>query len=208
MVDELFRIAFASAQTAIFEVGSVMAVLMLVFGILDYRYGDRLRHFIEIKKLDKPIVMAGLTIIPVDGTLLFQYNLYRRGSIRLGSLLAGIIGFGEEATYLILVFNPLAWVLLVVIKLVLALVTGGIVNRSKFANRWKEELCKKTRLVPSTAKPLRPTKIFMNCPTNFDTNFTIFVTMFWARPSDLFCGGFLHSRSLKPVGDFKHCRHE
>ncbi len=134
MVDELFRIAFASAQTAIFEVGSVMAVLMLVFGILDYRYGDRLRHFIEIKKLDKPIVMAGLTIIPVDGTLLFQYNLYRRGSIRLGSLLAGIIGFGEEATYLILVFNPLAWVLLVVIKLVL----GPCYRR----HRKQEQVCK------------------------------------------------------------------
>lgn len=167
MVDELFRIAFASAQTAIFEVGSVMAVLMLVFGILDYRYGDRLRHFIEIKKLDKPIVMAGLTIIPVDGTLLFQYNLYRRGSIRLGSLLAGIIGFGEEATYLILIFNPLAWVLLVVIKLVLALVTGGIVNRSKFANRWKEELCKKDAACSVDSKAVEADENFHELPDKF-----------------------------------------
>lgn len=142
MGDQLIEIAFSSAYTAIFEVGSVMAVLMLLFGILDYRYGDKLRQLIEKRRLDKPAVMLVLSLIPVDGTLLFQYNLYHRRSIRFGSLLAGIIGIGEESTYLILSYQPLAWLVLAGIKLVLALTAGGVLNRlpiiEKKAESWHQ----------------------------------------------------------------------
>ncbi len=131
MIDQIFNIAFSSAHTAIFDIGSVMAVLMLVFGVLDYKFGDRLRTFIVAKKLDKPAVMVGLALIPVDGTLLFVYNTYRRGAIRLGSLLAGVIGIGEEATYVIFSYNPLTWLMLVGIKFVMAVIFGGIFNGSK-----------------------------------------------------------------------------
>lgn len=135
MIDEIFANAFASAHTAIFDVGSVMAVLMLIFGILDYKYGEKLRTLIEKKKLDQPVVMVGLSLIPVDGTLLFQYSLYRRGSIRFGSLVAGIIGIGEEATYLILSYNPLAWLILAVIKIITAVAAGGLLNGTRSADR-------------------------------------------------------------------------
>jgi len=140
MIDNIFENAFKAAHTAIFDVGSVMAVLMLVFGILDYRYGDRLRELIEKRRLDKPLIMTGLSLIPVDGTLLFQYNTYRRGSIRFGSLLAGIIGIGEESPYLVLSYNPLAWLMLAGIKLILGVVFGGILNRSAKVARLTEKL--------------------------------------------------------------------
>ncbi|MDD3931162.1 MAG: putative manganese transporter [Eubacteriales bacterium] len=132
MIDQIFQIAFSSASVAIFEVGSIMAVLMLLFGVLDYKKGDQLRLQIEQKKLDQPILMAVLALIPIDGTLLFQYNIYRRKSIRSGSLLGGIIGIGEEATYLILSFNPLSWLMIAGIKLITALGLGTLFNRFKF----------------------------------------------------------------------------
>ena len=97
MIDRLMSIAFASAHTAIFDIGSLMAVLMLVVGVLDYYKGEQLRQLIERRRLDRPELMTALSLIPVDGTLLFQYSAYRRGSIRFGSLLAGIIGNREEA---------------------------------------------------------------------------------------------------------------
>ena len=130
-LDQLFEQIFEAAHTAIFEVGSIMAVLMLVIGILDYRYGDKLRSLIESRKLDQPVLMTLLSLIPVDGTLLFQYNLYRRKSIRFGSLTAGILGIGEESTYLIFSRNPLTWLLIAAIKLVTGAVTGGIINAFK-----------------------------------------------------------------------------
>lgn len=142
MIDQIFTDAFNSAYRAIFEVGSIMAILMLVFGILDYKYGDKLRNIIITRKLDKPLIMVGLSLIPVDGTLLFQYSTYRRGSIRFGSLLAGIIGIGEEATYLIISYQPLAWLMLAGIKIILALVSGNLVNHNpaimKKAEKWRE----------------------------------------------------------------------
>lgn len=140
MIDELMTIAFSSAYTAIFEIGSIMAVLMLVFGVLDYRYSDKIRHTIEKRKLDRPDIMLGLALIPVDGTLLFQYNIYRRRSIRFGSLLAGIVGIGEEATYLILSNNPLNWLMLAVIKLIVALPTGHLFNKNKKLQKWADSL--------------------------------------------------------------------
>ena len=167
MIDDLFSIAFASAQTAIFEVGSIMAVLMLIFGVLDYKFGDRLREIIEKKTLDKPIIMTGLTLIPVDGTLLFQYSLYRRGSIRLGSLLAGIIGFGEEATFLILAFNPLAWLMLAVIKLVLAVTAGGILNHSKRVVAWGKRLHEKDLNDSVDVKAVEADENFHELPDKF-----------------------------------------
>ncbi len=143
MIDKLFTIAFESAYTAIFEVGSIMAVLMLLFGILDYKKGDKLRLFIESRRLDKPVIMAGISLIPVDGTLLFQYNIYRKRSIRSGSLLGGIIGIGEEATYIILSFQPLAWLMIAGIKLLLALGTGSLLNQWPFWQKKTAQLLSK-----------------------------------------------------------------
>ncbi len=143
MADEIFSIAFASAYTAIFEIGSVMAVLMLVFGIISFKKGDDLRRLIERHKLDRPVLMALLALIPIDGTLLFQYNLYRQRSIRPGSLLGGMIGIGEEASYIILSYQPLAWLALALIKLLTALTAGTIFNKlpawQKKAACWLEE---------------------------------------------------------------------
>jgi hypothetical protein len=128
VIDKIFTMAFASANTAIFDVGSLMAVLMLLFGVLDYKYGERLRRFISTRHLDKPLIMTGLALIPVDGTLLFQFSAYRRRSIRFGSLLGGMIGIGEEATYLIMTYQPLTWLILAGIKLLTAAVFGGLFN--------------------------------------------------------------------------------
>jgi hypothetical protein len=142
LMDRIFTIAFASAHTAIFDVGSLMAVLILLFGTLDYKYGEKLRGFIVARKLDQPWIMAALALIPVDGTLLFQFTTYRRKGIRFGSLLGGLIGIGEEATYLVMTYQPLAWLMLAGIKLVTATVTGTIINAlprvSAKAEKWHE----------------------------------------------------------------------
>ena len=167
MIDEIFRNAFASAHTAIFDVGSVMAVLMLIFGVLDFKYGEKLRAFIEKKKLDKPVVMVGLSLIPVDGTLLFQYNLYRRGTIRLGSLLAGVIGIGEEATYLILSYNPLAWAMIAGIKIVTAVISGGLFNWSKKAGKTAEHLREKDKAFSADADAIEADENFHELPDKF-----------------------------------------
>lgn len=128
-LDQLFMLLFAAARTAIFDVGSLMAVLMLAFGVIDYRMGGRIRDTFVRRHLDKPVLMTLFALIPADGTLLFEYSLYRRGSIRFGSLTAGILGIGEEATYLVISYNPLAFALIAAIKLVSGAVTGSILNR-------------------------------------------------------------------------------
>jgi hypothetical protein len=128
MLDTIFSTAFAAAYSAIFEVGAIMAVLMLIFGILDYQKGDKLRDIVIKRKLDRPFLMTILALIPVDGTLLFQYSTYKKKGIRPGSLLAGMIGIGEESTYLILSYNPLSWILIAVIKLITGALAGTALN--------------------------------------------------------------------------------
>lgn len=139
VLDTLFQSAFKSANTAIFDVGSIMAVLVLAFGLLDYHYGEKIRILIEKRRLDRPWLATMLALIPVDGTLLFLYEAYRRGSLRFGSLFAGVIGIGEEATYMVLSFQPLYWLIIAGIKLVIGAIGGGILNQiSKKGGRLSE----------------------------------------------------------------------
>lgn len=167
MLDQLFISAFASASAAIFEVGSIMAILMLIFGILDYRYGDRLREIIEHRRLDKPWIMVLLALIPVDGTLLFQYASYRRRSIRLGSLLGGLIGIGEEATYLVLSYQPLAWVVIAVIKLVTAVGAGSLLNRLPGVAAWTDSLHQRDAAVMLAGNVIQADENFHELPDKF-----------------------------------------
>ncbi len=167
MLDTLFICAFSSASSAIFEVGSIMAILMLIFGILDYRLGDRLRAFIEARRLDQPWVMAILALIPVDGTLLFQFATYRRRSIRLGSLLGGLIGIGEEATYLILSYQPLTWLTIAGIKLLTATGFGALLNRLPGAKKWTEQLHEKDNAVLMGSDTLQADENFHELPDKF-----------------------------------------
>lgn len=167
MLDKLFIIAFDSASTAIFEVGSIMAILMLVFGILDYRFGDKLRDIIEKRHLDKPLVMVALALIPVDGTLLFQYATYRRRSIRLGSLLGGLIGIGEESTYLIVSYQPLTWVVIGIIKIITATISGTILNRLPVTAAWTEKLHAKDTEVAMSGDAILADENFHELPDKF-----------------------------------------
>ena len=167
MIDALFTIAFDSAYTAIFEVGSVMAVFMLIFGILDYKKGEQLRHVIEERNLDNPVFMACLALIPIDGTLLFQYNLYRRRSIRSGSLLGGIIGIGEEATYLILSYQPIAWLIIALIKILLALGFGNLLNHWPFWQKKASEWLQRDLKAQQDQKMLEADEHFHELPDRF-----------------------------------------
>lgn len=167
MVDQMMRLLFASAHTAIFDIGSLMAVLMLVVGVLDYFKGDQLRGLIERRRLDRPELMVGLSLIPVDGTLLFQYSAYRRGSIRFGSLLAGIIGIGEEATYLVIAYHPLSWLFLIIIKILLAWPLGWLFNRNRRLRRWSERLRQQDQSLYMSDDVLQADENFHQLPDKF-----------------------------------------
>ena len=133
VLDTLAHALLDSANTAIFDVGAVMAILMLLFGLLDWFFGKKLRQVIRKRKLDRPELATAFALIPVDGTLLFQYETYRRGSLRFGTLFAGIIGIGEESTYMVLSYNPLYWLILAVVKLLIGTIGGRILNMRRFA---------------------------------------------------------------------------
>lgn len=167
MLDTIFSTAFAAAYSAIFEVGAIMAVLMLIFGILDYQKGDKLRDIVIKRKLDRPFLMTILALIPVDGTLLFQYSTYKKKGIRPGSLLAGMIGIGEESTYLILSYNPLSWILIAVIKLITGALAGTALNladkRMNIADRWH----KNDRNIAEDSKAIEADENFHELPDKF-----------------------------------------
>ncbi len=127
-LDRLFRIVLGSAHAAVFEIGAIMAWLMLAFGLLEFHRGVRLRAFVTRHRLDRPFLTTLLALIPVDGSLLFQYGLYRKKGLRTGSLLAGMLGIGEEATYLVLSRNPLHWLAIAAVKLVTGTAAGAAVN--------------------------------------------------------------------------------
>ena len=167
VLDTLFQSAFKSANTAIFDVGSIMAVLVLAFGLLDYRYGEKIRLLIEKRRLDRPWLAAMLALIPVDGTLLFLYEAYRRKSLRFGSLFAGVVGIGEEATYMVLSFQPLYWLLIAGVKLVAGTIGGGILNRLSKKKGVLSELAAKDQAASINEKVVAADANFHELPDKY-----------------------------------------
>jgi hypothetical protein len=111
--------------------------------------------------------MTILALIPVDGTLLFQYSTYKKKGIRPGSLLAGMIGIGEESTYLILSYNPLSWILIAVIKLITGALAGTALNladkKMNIADRWH----KNDRNIAEDSKAIEADENFHELPDKF-----------------------------------------
>lgn len=171
MLDTIFSTAFEAAYSAIFEVGAIMAILMLVFGILDYKKGDQLRDFIIRRKLDRPFLMTLLALIPVDGTLLFQYSTYRKKGLRPGSLLAGMIGIGEESTYLIISYNPLAWLMIAGFKLIIGTVMGSSVNKIDDRKNFSENWHAKDHIISEDSKAIEADENFHELPDKFRHKF-------------------------------------
>ena len=118
---------------ALKDTGSLIPFLGLVYfaiGFLEYRYGDRMNHFIMRVGVMGPIAGALVGCIPQCGFSVVASTLYVKRFISTGTLLAVFISTSDEAVPILLsVPGRLGMVTsLILAKVIIAVVAGIIVD--------------------------------------------------------------------------------
>lgn len=119
---------------ALRDTASLVPFLGLVYfaiGFLEYRYGDRMNHFIMRVGVMGPLAGALVGCIPQCGFSVMASALYIKRFISAGTLLAVFISTSDEAVPILLsVPGRLGMVTsLILIKLVIAVIAGMAVDK-------------------------------------------------------------------------------
>ena len=107
-----------------------LAIVYFAIGFLEYRYGDRMNHFIMRVGVMGPIAGALVGCIPQCGFSVVASTLYVKRFISTGTLLAVFISTSDEAVPILLsVPGRLGMVTsLILIKVIIAVVAGMAVD--------------------------------------------------------------------------------
>ncbi|MDP3788958.1 MAG: putative manganese transporter [Candidatus Omnitrophota bacterium] len=118
---------------ALIDTGKLVPLLALIYffvGFLEYRYGDRISHFIIHIGAMGPVAGALVGCIPQCGFSVVASALYIKRLISVGTLLAVFLSTSDEAVPVLLSMPHKAGMvgLLIVIKVVIAVIAGVIVD--------------------------------------------------------------------------------
>lgn len=118
---------------ALKDTGSLIPFLAIVYfaiGFLEYRYGDRMNHFIMRVGVMGPVAGALVGCIPQCGFSVVASTLYVKRLISTGTLLAVFISTSDEAVPILLsVPGRLGMVAsLIFVKVVIAIIAGTAVD--------------------------------------------------------------------------------
>ena len=119
---------------ALKDTASLIPFLCLIYfaiGFLEYRYGDRMVHFITRIGVMGPVAGALVGCIPQCGFSVMASALYVKRMISTGTLLAVFISTSDEAVPILLsVPGRLGMVIsLILVKLAIAIMAGMMVDR-------------------------------------------------------------------------------
>lgn len=108
-----------------------LAIVYFGIGFLEYRYGDRMNHFVMHVGIMGPLAGALVGCIPQCGFSVMASALYVKGMISTGTLLAVFISTSDEAVPILLsVPSRVDMVLILIgVKVIVAVLAGMAVDR-------------------------------------------------------------------------------
>ena len=119
----------------------LLAAIYFLVGFLEYRYGDRMGHFIMRFGVFGPVAGALFGCLPQCGFSVVAAALYVKRLVSVGTLLAVFISTSDEAVPVLLSMPQKASVVgvLIAIKVMIAIIAGVTVDF--FMSKWikKEE---------------------------------------------------------------------
>lgn len=109
----------------------LLAAIYLIVGFLEYRYGDRVNHFVMHLGAWGPVAGALFGCMPQCGFSVVASALYVKRLISVGTLLAVFLSTSDEAVPVLLSMPDKADMvgLLIAVKIAIAVITGVVVDR-------------------------------------------------------------------------------
>lgn len=91
---------------AFMQVGIFVAVMLGVFGYLQYRTGDRITRFLAARWRSAPLFGALLGVTPGCGGAILVMPLYLRGTVSFGTVVAALVATMGDSSFVIIAVDP------------------------------------------------------------------------------------------------------
>ncbi len=112
-----------------------VALSLLFFETLNFFTREKFVQWIERSKGTQPIIAALLGIIPGCGATLFLVPLYNKRKLTFGALVASFIATMGDASFVILVGDPMTFLIITVITSIVGIIVGYIIDLSPIGDR-------------------------------------------------------------------------
>lgn len=124
MIDFLAR----PLADAFMQVGVYVAVLVVLFGWLRWRYGDRVTDALVRRPRFGPLVGALLGVSPGCGGAIILMPLYARGRVSYGTVIAALAATMGDSSWVVLAWDPAFALRIHALLFAVGLVTGYAVD--------------------------------------------------------------------------------
>lgn len=91
---------------AFMQVGVFVALMLALFGYLQYRTGDRITRFLAARWRSAPLFGAVLGATPGCGGAILVMPLYLRGTVSFGTVVAALVATMGDASFVIIAADP------------------------------------------------------------------------------------------------------
>lgn len=149
MLNDIFNTFLTTAEDAFLQVGVFVGAVLLLFGFINYKTQGQFVNTLERSKRLQPIFGALLGLTPGCGGAIFVMPLYLKGSVTFGTVVATLVATMGDAAFVLISTRPLDYLMVSIISLVAAVITGYVVDALKldggFEKR-RQALLKKTKL--------------------------------------------------------------
>lgn len=160
---DIKNIFYETAVSSFVEVGTFVAIPLLILGYINFKTEGRLIDKMEKNKKIQVLLGAFLGMTPGCGGAIMVMPLYHLGKVTFGTIVATLIATMGDAAFLLLVKSPKIFAAVSIISFIVAVVTGYIIDYFGIG----KNILKK----PKTKYELeKEHKMFREEPTEFQLN--------------------------------------
>ncbi|GGI05158.1 putative manganese transporter [Egicoccus halophilus] len=135
----LFELVVVPAAEAFLDVTVFVASMIGLFGLLQWRYGDRLARFLAARWRAGPLLGAVAGVFPGCGGAVLVMPLYVRGQVSFGTVVAALVATMGDSSFVILAADPGLAVVLHAVLFVTGLVCGYAVDAVGWSPRTRQD---------------------------------------------------------------------
>ncbi len=137
MINDIFKIVISTAENAFLQVGVFVGAILLLFGFINYKRQGKFVESLERNKPWQPFFGSLLGLTPGCGGAIFVMPLYLKRTISFGTVVATLIATMGDSAFVLMSSHPKEFLLVSAISLVVAVITGYIVDKLKLDKNFK-----------------------------------------------------------------------
>ncbi|MGL4388581.1 MAG: putative manganese transporter [Brevinema sp.] len=124
----MLALFFDAASNAFIQVGSFVAITLLIFGYINFVSGGRIITIIQEKKKFQVLFGSLLGLTPGCGGAILIMPLFLKGQITFGTVVATLVATMGDAAFVLLTTLPKDFLIISLISLIAALITGYTID--------------------------------------------------------------------------------